>query len=223
MKIKFIEDDLKLGSIITQGLEILGHEVHLTNTLDGFMEQLNAEQPELLLLDLEIGGQNAADLLPFIHSKHPKLPIIVASSHNDGAEVSHCYDAGARFYVKKPYDIREIDCLIHKLDTQAAPISDQVPFGNCILNLSTCELFYQDKQIKALSEKEYQTLRILVENFGSLVSRNYLLREIWHNEEATDSLNMTITRLRKLLKVDSTLLLENHKGQGYMLHYQFIR
>lgn len=75
--------------------------------------------PNILLLDLEVGNQNALDYLPFIRSKHPSLPVLIASSHNEGEEITRCYEAGANHYTKKPYDIQEIDFLIQRFCKRA--------------------------------------------------------------------------------------------------------
>ena len=71
MHIWFIEDDTQLSGLIAEGLRILGHEVLTFPDLVGLRERLASKQPDLLLLDLELGTRNAADLLPFIHSKYP--------------------------------------------------------------------------------------------------------------------------------------------------------
>ena len=111
-KVIFIEDDPNLGLIIVLALQSKGYEVCYANTLSGIQDMIEKDCPNILLLDLEVGNQNALDYLPFIRSKHPSLPVLIASSHNEGEEITRCYEAGANHYTKKPYDIQEIDFLI---------------------------------------------------------------------------------------------------------------
>ena len=113
-KVIFIEDDPNLGLIIVLALQSKGYEVYYANTLSGIQDMIEKDYPNILLLDLEVGNQNALDYLPFIRSKHPSLPVLIASSHNEGEEITRCYEAGANHYTKKPYDIQEIDFLIQR-------------------------------------------------------------------------------------------------------------
>ena len=91
-KVIFIEDDPNLGLIIVLALQSKGYEVCYANTLSGIQDMIEKDCPNILLLDLEVGNQNALDYLPFIRSKHPSLPVLIASSHNEGEEITRCYD-----------------------------------------------------------------------------------------------------------------------------------
>lgn len=113
-KVIFIEDDPNLGLIIVLALQSKGYEVCYANTLSGIQDMIEKDCPNILLLDLEVGNQNALDYLPFIRSKHPSLPVLIASSHNEGEEITRCYEAGANHYTKKPYDIQEFAQIIGK-------------------------------------------------------------------------------------------------------------
>ena len=142
-KVIFIEDDPNLGLIIVLALQSKGYEVCYANTLSGIQDMIEKDCPNILLLDLEVGNQNALDYLPFIRSKHPSLPVLIASSHNEGEEITRCYEAGANHYTKKPYDIQEIDFLIQRFCKKGSPISNSISIGDYQLELSTHKLFYK--------------------------------------------------------------------------------
>ena len=120
---------------------MLGHETSLLDHLDNLLGQIEENHPELLLLDLEIGDRNAGHLLPFIHDRYPQLPVIVASSHVEGEIIAHCYESGACHYVKKPYDLRELDYLIKSLSSKSSTPrqTSAIRFGRYSLNLSSHE------------------------------------------------------------------------------------
>lgn len=130
-KVIFIEDDPNLGLIIVLALQSKGYEVCYANTLSGIQDMIEKDCPNILLLDLEVGNQNALDYLPFIRSKHPSLPVLIASSHNEGEEITRCYEAGANHYTKKPYDIQEIDFLIQRFCKKGSPISNSISMRLC--------------------------------------------------------------------------------------------
>ena len=216
-KVIFIEDDLNLGSIISMALQSKGYEVCYANTLSGIQDMIEKDCPNILLLDLEVGNQNALDYLPFIRSKHPSLPVLIASSHNEGEEITRCYEAGANHYTKKPYDIQEIDFLIQRFCKKGSPISNSISIGDYQLELSTHTLFYKQEQSKTLSPKDFMLFYLLSEHLNQTVSREKLFHEIWDGQEVHDSLNNSISRLRKLLEKDTTLSIDAVKGVGYIL------
>ena len=118
-KLIYIEDDQILGNLITQALVDYGFELDFRTTLNGLQESLASMLPDLLILDIEVNNQSCLDILPAIRSQYPQLPIIIASSHTDGAKIVRSYDAGANHYIKKPYDITELVFQIQNLLQQS--------------------------------------------------------------------------------------------------------
>ena len=144
-------------------------------------------------------------------------PVLIASSHNEGEEITRCYEAGANHYTKKPYDIQEIDFLIQRFCKKGSPISNSISIGDYQLELSTHKLFYKQEQSKTLSPKDFKLFYLLSEQLNQPVSREKLFHEIWDGQEVHDSLNNSISRLRKLLEKDTTLSIDAVKGVGYIL------
>lgn len=118
-KLIYIEDDQILGNLITQALVDYGFEIDFRTTLNRLQESLASMLPDLLILDIEVNNQSCLDILPAIRSQYPQLPIIIASSHTDGAKIVRSYDAGANHYIKKPYDITELVFQIQNLLQQS--------------------------------------------------------------------------------------------------------
>ena len=118
-KLIYIEDDQILGNLITQALVDYGFEIGFRTTLNGLQESLASMLPDLLILDIEVNIQSCLDILPAIRSQYPQLPIIIASSHTDGAKIIRSYDAGANHYIKKPYDVTELVFQIQNLLQQS--------------------------------------------------------------------------------------------------------
>ena len=118
-KLIYIVDDQILGNLITQALVDYGFEIDFRTTLNGLQESLASMLPDLLILDIEVNNQSCLDILPAIRSQYPQLPIIIASSHTDGAKIVRSYDAGANHYIKKPYDVTELVFQIQNLLQQS--------------------------------------------------------------------------------------------------------
>ncbi|MGF0075022.1 winged helix-turn-helix domain-containing protein [Parabacteroides distasonis] len=92
-----------------------------------------------------------------------------------------------------------------------------ISIGDYQLELSTHQLFYKQELLKVLSPKDFKLLYQLSEPLNQPVSREKLFQEIWEGKEAHDSLNNSISRLRKLLERDTTLSIDAVKGVGYIL------
>ena len=118
-KLIYIEDDQILGNLITQALVDYGFEIDFRTTLNGLQESLASMLPDLLILDIEVNNQSCLDILPAIRSQYLQLPIIIASSHTNGAKIIRSYDAGANHYIKKPYDVTELVFQIQNLLQQS--------------------------------------------------------------------------------------------------------
>ena len=118
-KLIYIEDDQILGNLITQALVDYGFEIDFRTTLNGLQESLASMLPDLLILDIEVNNQSCLDILPAIRSQYPQLPIIIASSHTNGAKIIRSYDAGANHYIKMPYDVTELVFQIQNLLQQS--------------------------------------------------------------------------------------------------------
>ena len=118
-KLIYIEDDQILGNLITQALVDYGFEIDFRTTLNGLQESLASMLPDLLILDIEVNNQSCLDILPAIRSQYLQLPIIIASSHTNGAKIIRSYDAGANHYIKKLYDVTELVFQIQNLLQQS--------------------------------------------------------------------------------------------------------
>lgn len=217
-KVLFIEDDLIFGSLITKGLEKRGLEVCFRDTLDDILDVITTFCPNIAVLDLEVGSQNSLEYLPSIRANYPSLPILFESSHTGGPQIEQCIRAGAKHYIKKPYEIEELTSYINQL-LPFLPSSDIDchVFGKFALKVSTHKLYCEDRIERHLPMKDFQVLHQLLLKRGETVTRTELLNSIWQNELAEESLNNVVTNLRKILKKDPLIEIQTIKKAGYTL------
>lgn len=220
-KIVFVEDDMFLGSLITKALTEKGYDVVFHNSLEGLKAGLSASNPDLLILDIEVGKQSSLDVLPFVREAYPAMPIIMASSHTGGDEVVRCLEAGASQYIKKPYEIQELHLHINSL-LQAAAITESSPLvhlGDYRVDTTSHQLFYKEKLVASLRSKEFSVLQLLLENKEKTVQRMDLQEQIWGDDRFEESLNNVISLLRKYLNQDPRIKIQTIKKVGYILSY----
>lgn len=219
-KILFIEDDILLGTLIAQGLEEAGMEVLFSTSLSSLRPDVISFQPDLVLLDLEVGNQNSRETIPWLKAEFPMIKIFIATSHTEGEEVSACLSSGADYYIKKPYQIQEILALIQRWVPDGHEKMQNVCYtlGNYYLDVKTHTLLFRPSQEREkLKPKEFQLLCLLLEYKNQVINKNDLLQRIWKNNSAEDSLNNCISSLRRKLNKDVSLKIENLKGIGFAL------
>lgn len=211
---------LRFGSLITRGLEEAGMEVLFNNSLINLRPNVISFQPDLILLDLEVGCQNSREAIPRLKAEFSTVKVFIATSHTEGEEVSACLAAGADYYIKKPYQIQEILALIQRWipDANAETQPAHYTLGNYLLNIETHALVFRPEQkATQLKPKEFQLLYLLLEHKNQVVNKNTILQRVWKRDSADDSLNNCISALRKALSQDEQVKIENLKGVGYLL------
>ena len=218
-RVLFLEDDLLMGALITQMLGERGVEVSFINRLELLKDAIRDTCPDALLLDLEIGNRSALEELPAVHLEFPSLPILIASSHHDSKEMASCYEAGALYYLVKPYEVDELMRILQlALPSNGQAEVDTIRFGQSRLHLIHHTLQCACEDRISLNPKEFQLLKLLLTSKNELVPRERILLEIWDNADASNSLNNYINKLRGYLKADTSLSLDTRKGRGYILH-----
>lgn len=217
IKVLFIDDDILLGNIVTLALNSLGFKVSFQNTLVGAKGAIKEFNPDAIILDIALNGEDGISFIPSIKDISPTTPIIVASSHTDYQEIERAFNAGAVDFLKKPYVPEELSIYIKKNITVHTPHIIHV--GKLMLDTSSRVLSTKDMEIKRLSILEYKLLKLLHNNLGSIVPRDEIGKELWGKEEVINnfSLNNLVNSIRKLISNDPTLILSTFKGAGYSL------
>ena len=81
IKVLFVEDDVALGNIVTLALDDSGYEAHYQTSLAGIKSVMKELQPDIIVLDVEIGTKNGIEIIPELKMFAPEIPILIISSH----------------------------------------------------------------------------------------------------------------------------------------------
>ena len=114
IKVLFVDDDVALGNIVTLALESSGYEVHYQTSLVGVKTVAKEMQPDIIVLDLEIGTKNGIDAIPELKLVARETPILLVSSHLDSENLVKALEAGAVTYLKKPFEMVELQAYINR-------------------------------------------------------------------------------------------------------------
>ncbi len=219
MKILIVEDEKILADSLKTLLEKKGFEVEVA--YDGVTGKEYAELGvyDLLILDVMMPGTNGYDLARQIRSQRLGTPILMLTAKSELEDRITGLNAGADYYLTKPFDSRELLACINALLRRQGAQVDQVSFGNTTLDLSTATLTCGDNVIR-LSAKEFDIMRFLLQSGERNLSKEVILARVWgyESEAVENHVEVYIGFLRKkLLSIGSNIHITAIRKLGYHL------
>ena len=204
VKILVVDDEEDLCEILKFNLEMEGYEVDTALSAEEALN-LNLTSYQLLILDVmmgEISGFKMASLLRK-EEKTAHIPIIFLTAKDTENDMLTGFSLGADDYISKPFSIRQVVARIKAVlrrTTDKEKISKEETLEYKTLSLDTKRIKATiDGQDVSLTKKEFEILKLLLENRGNVFSREEILSRIWKDEvyvlDRTIDVNMT--RLRK--------------------------
>ena len=219
MKILIIEDEKLLADSIRRLLERKGFEVECV--YDGKAGKQYAELGiyDLLILDVMMPGMDGFQVAREVRKSRCSTPILMLTAKSDLEDRITGLNAGADYYLTKPFDTRELLACINALLRRQGGQVDEMTFGNTTLDLSTSILSCGEKSIR-LSDREFDMMRFLLQSKEKNLSKEVLLVRIWGFESnATENhVEVYVGFLRKKLQsIGSNIRIESIRRQGYHL------
>lgn len=216
------EDESSLGAIIAESLEAAGFLV--THVTDGRLayENLNAGGYALAVLDVMMPGMDGFTLVQQLRWNHNRIPVLFLTSKTMPHDVVTGFESGGNDYLKKPFSMMElvvrIKALLGANQHMAESIPSPVQIGHYHFDPIRQQLIIRTEQ-RQLTARESEILWLLFRHKQTLLSRQHILNSIWGDDNFFNArtLDVFITRLRKLLKQDPGIQIINVRGVGYKL------
>lgn len=220
LKVIIVDDDKLLGITLTLGLEGLGMKPYYLDSLDGLMNKIAEVQPNILVLDVEVGEDNGIEKLKELQLHAINLPVIIMSSHIQIDYISQALENGAFHFMKKPFEIEELGVYILRFakTEEIQMIESVIKIGSFTLDVTSHALCTKDNKQIHLSKKQFEVLNILAQNIGKTITRQTLKYQLWTDGNYSDaSLDNYISQLRKILSIDENVKLETIPKVGFLL------
>jgi len=205
-KMLIIEDDPAIQKALQTSFEEEHFEISIASDgLQGFELALK-KTADIILLDLMLPGKNGKEICQNIRSAGITIPILILTSKHDEMDKVLLLELGADDYVTKPPGLKELHARVKALLRRSSvPVSekDSYSFGNLYLNFKKQEAT-RDNQPLQLSSKEFEILKLLIQNESEVISRDKLLDEVWGYDvyPTTRTVDNYILNLRKKLEED---------------------
>ncbi len=229
-KLLFIEDETDLGNVVKQYLEIMDFEVvWCTNGQDAIQTfTLNQGSFDLLIIDVQLPDTSGFDLAKQILEFQSETSFLFLTARNEKQDRLLGLKIGADDYISKPFDIEELILRIkniirrHSHNPVAAPSQEQeeqlVSTGDIILKKDLLTLTIASKKPVSITLREAELLEYLCRNPNKILKREYILLQLWGENDyfLGRSLDVFISRLRKLLKHSDLVSIDNVYGVGFI-------
>ncbi|WP_027635860.1 response regulator transcription factor [Clostridium butyricum] len=220
-KIMIIEDEVIIREELKSFLSKYNYEVIAPSDFENVIEFILNENPDLILLDINLPIFDGYYICREIR-KTSDIPIIIVTSRDSDMDELMSMNLGADDFVSKPYNtqilLARIAALL-KRSGGSSNTSKYLIYNNFKINLSNATISREGKEIE-LTKNEIKILSCLIENKGSIVSREILMEYLWKSDYFVDdsTLTVNITRLRRKLEgIGIKDAIETRRGLGYIM------
>ena len=221
VKIFLVEDDLSFGSVLKSYLELNDYMVDWVDDGKYALEHFRKGVFDICILDIMLPHVDGFTIANEIRLINNTVPIVFLTAKKLKEDVLKGYGAGGDDYITKPFDtdilLCKIKAIISRRDVHDGS-KDLYEIGKFVFNAKLRTLIIGDIEYK-LSPKEGQLLELLAINPNSLISREMALKKIWGSDDyfTARSMDVYVTKLRKYLAGDPTLVIKNIHGAGFQL------
>jgi two-component system, OmpR family, response regulator len=216
------EDDINLGALLAENLRMAGYATELAT--DGHeAKQLFAQQSfDLCVLDVMLPRKDGFQLALEVREKDPSAAFIFLTAKNTLMDKRAGFKAGCDDYMTKPFEMDElllrINAILERTSGPRLHMDPLVHFGRSTLNLREHTLLIGTERVE-LTDKEVRLVHVLALHLGRTVTRAELLTRVWGKDDPyhSKSMDVYLTRIRKYLRLDGSVVLQNVHGHGYRL------
>jgi len=224
IQILLAEDDFNLGFVIKDLLEDEGYDVKLCSDGVSALQAYNDNAYDLCLFDVMMPQKDGFTLAENIRKVDPEMPIIFLTAKSLTEDKVKGLGIGADDYITKPFENAEFLLRIENVLRRTGKKKqrndpDEFMIGKFKLDTKNLTLTASDEEIHKLTAKEAKILRLLCLNINAVVERDVLLNSVWGKDDyfTGRSMDVFITKLRKYLKSDERVKIQNIHGVGFKL------
>ena len=220
-RVLIVEDESAIAELVTVNLRHNGFEAIWVVSGEAAQRELDAQLPDLILLDWMLPGQSGLQLARQWrkHERTKAIPILMLTARGDEPDKIAGLDAGADDYITKPFSTQEMLARMRAVLRRRAPeaVAERVEVGALSLDAATHRVSWQGAPVK-LGPTEFKLLAHLMHHAERVHSRSQLLDNVWGDHALIEerTVDVHIKRLREALGTAAPMI-ETLRGAGYRL------
>lgn len=220
IKVLIVEDDIDLGNLLKQYLELNNFEAKRVYNGIEAREELKNESFDILIIDVMMPKEDGFTLAQKLVQSYPQLPFLFVTAKKMKEDILQGLKLGADDYILKPFDadelIQRVKNILKRTKVNAPVETEIVQIGTYIFDPKNLVLS-SSHIIKMLTEKESRLLHYLCLRQNQLIKRNDILNHLWKESDFFNgrSMDVFISRLRKYLSEDQSIQIESIRGIGF--------
>lgn len=222
MKILLCEDDENLGMLLREYLQAKGYDTELCEDGEVGYKAFMQEKYDICVLDVMMPKKDGFSLAKDIRQSNQEIPIIFLTAKTLKEDILEGFKIGADDYLTKPFSMEEltlrIEAILRRVRGKKNRDRTSYKIGSFIFDTQK-QLLTRGDQQKKLTTKESELLSLLCSHANEILQRDFALKTIWIDDNYFNarSMDVYITKLRKLLKDDENVEIINIHGKGYKL------
>jgi two-component system, OmpR family, response regulator len=225
IEILLVEDDVNLGYLLVENLTARKIKVTLAQSGKEGLAAIRRQPYDLCIFDIMLPEVDGFALSKTLTSTYPDTPFLFLTAKNQEQDKLEGFELGADDFITKPFSFKEllyrIQVALRRKHPATAKSKEEV-FELGKLRFSPEQrILTIGGQARKLSQREAGLLNMLLFSCGQYITRSEILTRLWGNDDyfTAKSMDVYITRIRKLLKEDPCFELENLYGTGYRIRY----
>ncbi len=182
----------------------------------------------MLIIDIQLPGMNGFELAEHITKENYNIPFLFLTARNEKRDRLYGLKIGADDYITKPFDIDELVLRIkniikrnnHHSVNDIEPSTAEIKMGDITLQKELLKFSINEEPATSLTLREAELLEYLCKNQNRVLKREEILIQLWHENDyfLGRSLDVFISRLRKLLQASKTVTIDNVYGVGFIFN-----
>ena len=221
MRILIVEDEVRLAATLKDLFTLHGYTADTCHDGESGLDNALSGIYDLVVLDGMLPKLDGFSVLRQLRAQKSTVPVLMPTARSDIEDRVEGLDAGADYYLTKPFDPQELLACVRALSRRQPELreAEGVRSGDLRLEQSTFTLWCGDKSLR-LSRKEYDLLELLMRNYRRVVTKEQLLTKVWGYESDAEDNNVEvyISFLRKKLQhLHSTARIRTIRMVGYTL------
>lgn len=219
-KVLYLEDDVTLAYLTADSLRMHGYEVVLKEDGNAALEEFRDMKYDLCIFDVMVPGLNGVELARQIRKFDQRIPIIFPSARGLTEDRIEALRSGGDDYLVKPFRVEELilkmEVFLRRSGIVADPPQEEFKFDQLVFKPSDLCLYHKEEVTK-MTSRETELLAYFWSKPNEVLKREDILRQIWGDDDyfMGRSLDVFISRLRKYLRKEPRITIENVHAVGF--------